>query len=126
MRRLVVLLLSGLLVTACGGTVSSSSAAPSAVPSGSPAGGEIVGPVILDAQHTSTTVTVGRMVVFNVDAPETWEIGADPEGVVKVQKGYNDGSAIFNPGAEALQPGTATVTLTNPAGDRLVFSIAVE
>ena len=121
MRRLAVLLLAGIFLAACGGTPS-----PSPAPSVSPAGGQIVGPVILDAQTTSATVTVGRMVVFNVDNPETWEISADPEGVVKVQKGYNDGSATFNPGAEALKPGKATVTLTNPAGDKLVYTITVE
>ena len=126
MCRLAVLLLAGLLLAACGGTTSPSSAPPSAAASGSPAGGEVISPVILDAQHTSATVTVGRMVVFNVDNPETWEISADPEGVVKVQKGYNDGSATFNPGAEALKPGTATVTLKNPAGDKLVFTITVQ
>ncbi len=121
MRRLAVLLFAGLFLAACGGTSS-----PSPAPSGSPTGGEVIGPVILDAQNTSATVTVGRFVVFNVDDPETWEISADPEGVVKVQKGYNDGSATFNPGAEALKPGKATVTLTNPAGDKLVFTITVE
>ena len=121
MRRLTVLLAVSLLLAACGGTSS-----PSPVPPSSPPGGEIVGPVILDAENTSATVAVGRMVVFNVDDPETWEISAEPEGVVKVQKGYNDGSATFNPGAEALKPGTATVTLTNPAGDKLVFTITVE
>ena len=126
MRRLVVLLLAGLFLAACGGTTSATTAPPSIGPAGSPTGGELVGPVILDAQNTSATVTVGRMVVFNVDNPETWEISADPEGVVKVQKGYNDGSATFNPGAEALKAGKATVTLTNPAGDKLVFMITVE
>jgi hypothetical protein len=120
MRRLAVLLLACLFLVACGGTASSGG------PSGSPAGAELVGPVILDAQTTSATVDVGRMVVFNVDDPETWAISADPEGVVKVQEGYDDGSATFNPGAEALAPGIATVTLTNPAGDRLEFTITVE
>ena len=121
MHRLAVLLVAGLILAACGGTSS-----PSPALSGSPTGGELVGPVILDAQNTAATVTVGRMVVFDVDDPETWEISAEPEGVVKVQKGYNDGSAIFNPGAEALMPGKATVTLANPAGDELVFTITVE
>ena len=119
MRRLAFLLLAGLFLAACSGTSSPS-------PAPSPTGAEMVGPVILDAQNTSATVTVGRFVVFNVDDPETWEISAEPEGVVKVQKGYNDGSATFNPGAEALKPGKATVTLTNPAGDKLVFTITVE
>jgi hypothetical protein len=126
MRRLAVLLLAGLFLAGCGGTTSPTPVPPSAAPSGSPAGGELVGPVILDPQNTSATVTVGRMVVFNVDDPETWEVSADPEGVVEVQEGRNDGSATFNPGAEALKPGKATVTLTNPAGDKLVFTITVE
>jgi hypothetical protein len=120
MRRLGALLLAGLFLAACGGTSAT------AVPSGSPPGAELVGPVILDAQNTSATVTVGRMVVFDVDDPTTWQITADPEGVVEVQEGRDDGSAIFNPGAEALKPGEATVPLTNPAGDELVFTITVE
>jgi hypothetical protein len=121
MRRFAVVLVAGLLVAACSGTPS-----PSPAPPSSPGGGEVIGPVILDADNTSATVSVGRMVVFNVDDPTTWEIAAEPEGVVKVQKGYDDGSAVFNPGAEALKPGVATVTLTNPAGDTLVFTITVE
>jgi hypothetical protein len=46
--------------------------------------------------------------------------------VVEVQKGLDDGSAVFNPGAEAVAPGTATVTLVNPTGETLEFSITVE
>ncbi len=122
MRRLAVLLVAGLLVAACG----SGSPSASPIPSSSAAGGQVVGPVILDTQTTAATVTVGRMVVFRVDNPETWEITADPAGVVKVQKGYVDGSASFNPGAEAIASGTATVTLTSPAADALVFTITVE
>jgi hypothetical protein len=121
MRRLALVLLACLSLAACGGTTP-----PTPAPSGSPTGAGLVGPVILDAQTTSATVAVGRMVVFNVDDPETWAISAVPDGVVKVQAGYNDGSATFNPGAEALAPGVATVTLTNPAGDKLEFTITVE
>jgi hypothetical protein len=126
MRRLAGLLMAGFILTGCGTTSSPSAAAPSPlVPDSSP-GAEIVGPVILDAQHTTATVTVGRMVVFKVDNPETWEISAEPDGIVMVQKGANDGSATFNPGAEALKPGEATITLINPAGDKLVFTVTVE
>jgi hypothetical protein len=125
MHRLAVLLMTGLLLAGCGATSSPSAAGPSPVQTDS-SRAEIVGPVILDAQHTSATVPVGRMVVFKVDNPETWDISAKPEGVVKVQKGANDGSATFNPGAEALTPGEATVTLTDSAGDTLVFTVTVE
>ena len=126
MRRLAVLVFAGLLFAACGGTPSPSATPVSAASSGAPAGAGVIGPVILDAQTTSATVAVSRLVVFNVDDPTTWEISANPEGVVKVQKGYTDGSATFNPGAEALKPGKATVTLANPAGEKLVFTITVE
>ena len=119
MRRFAIILFAGLLLAACSGTSTPS-------PAPSPSGAGMVGPVILDAQNTSATVTVGRWVVFNVDDPTTWEISAAPEGVVSVQKGYDDGSAVFNPGAQALKPGVATVTLTNPAADKLVFTITVE
>lgn len=128
MRRLVLLLVAGLLVAACSSGSPTNAPAPSAspIPSAPASGAELVGPVILDPQTTSATVTVGRMVVFKVDNPETWAISADPAGVVKVQKGANDGSATFNPGAQAVAPGKATVTLANPAGDKLVFTITVK
>jgi hypothetical protein len=126
MHRPAVALLACLLLAACGGTASPSPAPSSAVPSGSPGDAGLVGPVILEGETTSATVDVGRMVVFKVDDPETWTISAEPEGVVKVQAGYNDGSATFNPGAEALAPGVATVTLVNPAGEKLEYTITVE
>jgi hypothetical protein len=126
MRRLAGLLMAGVILAGCSATSSPSAAAPSPVVPDSSPGAEIVGPVILDAEHTAGTVTVGRMVVLNVDNPETWEISAEPVGIVLVQKGANDGSATFNPGAEALKPGQATITLVNPAGDKLVFTVTVE
>lgn len=119
MRRLAFLLAAGLLLAGCGG-------GPSASPSPSASGPQVVGPVILDRSTTSATVPVGRFVVFSLEQPATWEIAATPDGIVKVQKGSDDGSATFNPGAEALTPGTATVTLTSPAGETIVYTITVE
>lgn len=73
----------------------------------------MIGPEIVEPGQTEVTVTVGRMVVFNVADPMQEMISTDNEAVVAVTPGKNDGSAVFNPGAEALAPGTAIVTLTN-------------
>ena len=73
----------------------------------------MIGPVIVEPGQVEATVSVGRMVVFNVADPTRQMIATDDPSVLSVVPGRDDGSAVFNPGAEALAPGTATVTLTD-------------
>jgi hypothetical protein len=96
------------LLTACS---SGGSSDPS--PTAEQTGAQVIGPEIVEPGQTEVTVTVGRIVVFNVADPMQEMISTDNEAVVAVTPGKNDGSAVFNPGAEALAPGTAIVTLTN-------------
>ncbi len=89
-------------------------------------GAQMIGPVTVEPGQTEVSVSVGRMVVFNVADPTKEMIATDNPEVVSVIPGRDDGSAVFNPGAEALAPGTAQVTLTNmDTGATQVVSITV-
>lgn len=86
----------------------------------------MIGPVMVEPEQTDVSVTVGRMVVFNVADPTAEMIATDKPEILSVIPGRDDGSAVFNPGAEALAPGTATVTLTNmDTGATQVVSVTV-
>ena len=86
----------------------------------------MIGPVMVEPGDSQASVTVGRMVVFNVADPMAEMIATDNPEVLSVTPGRDDGSAVFNPGAEALKPGTATVTLTNmDTGATQVVSVTV-
>jgi hypothetical protein len=73
-------------------------------------------PIIVNPGDTSTTVPVGRYVVFNVTDPAHTKITTDAPDLLELSQGHDDGSAVFNPGARALATGTATVTITAADG----------
>lgn len=78
----------------------------------------MVGPIVVAPDQTEVEATVGRMIDFTVgDDPQHWTIETDNPEVLKVTDGKKEGDAYFNPGAEALAVGTATVTLTDTEGD---------
>jgi hypothetical protein len=86
----------------------------------------MIGPVMVEPGQTNVSVAVGRMLVFNVADPTAEMIATDDPSVLSVTPGRDDGSAIFNPGAQALAVGTATVTLTNmETGATQVVSVTV-
>lgn len=87
----------------------------------------MIGPIIVEPSQTDVEATVGRAIVFNVgDDPGQWDISSDDEAVVSVVAGGDRDGATFNPGAQALRVGEATVTLSNPKGmDALQFTITV-
>lgn len=122
---LACLLLVASALAACAPASSPAAPSPPAEGSGAPAP-QIVGPVILDPGATSATVPVGRFVVFSVPEPASWTLAAEPADLVALTPGTQSDTLVTNPGAEALAPGTATVTLTNAAGERLVFTITIE
>lgn len=78
----------------------------------------MIGPIVVEPDQTEVEATVGRMIDFTVgDDPQHWTIETDNPEVLKVTDGKKEGDAYFNPGAEALAVGTATVTLTDTEGD---------
>ena len=77
---------------------------------------QMLPPVIVTADQMEAAAVVGDMIDIVVDDPVNTVIAVDNADVLEVTQGYDDGSAIFNPGAKALAAGTATITVTNPDG----------
>ena len=77
---------------------------------------QMLPPVIVTADQTDASATVGAFIDIVVDDPANTTIAVDNAEVLEVIQGKDDGSATFNPGAEALAPGTATITVTSPDG----------
>lgn len=88
----------------------------------------MIGPIVVEPDQTEVEATVGRMIDFNVgDNPENWSIETDNPEVLSVTPGKKEGDAYFNPGAEALAVGTATVTLTDTKSnlDAMEYTVTV-
>jgi hypothetical protein len=77
---------------------------------------QLLPPVIITADQMDANAVVGDMIDIVVDDPVNTVIAVDNADVLEITQGYDDGSAIFNPGAKALAAGTATITVTNPDG----------
>jgi hypothetical protein len=77
---------------------------------------QMLPPVIITADQMDAAAVVGDMIDIVVDDPVNTVIAVDNAEVLEITQGYDDGSAIFNPGAKALAAGTATITVTNPDG----------
>ena len=77
---------------------------------------QMLPPVIVTADQTDASATVGAFIDIVVDDPANTTIAVDNAEVLEDIQGKDDGSATFNPGAEALSPGTATITVTSPDG----------
>ena len=60
-----------------------------------------------------------------VDDPVATSIATADTGIVEISQGYDDGSAVFNPGARALAAGTATITITLPDGSSYDLVVTV-
>jgi hypothetical protein len=127
MRTATVVVCAAAVLTLAGCSSSDTTGSPTpAVTSASPEA-SLIGPIIVEPSQTQVAATVGRAIVFDVgDDPGAWDIATDNEAVVSVQKGGERDGATFNPGAEALSEGEATVTLTDAEGmDALEFTITV-
>lgn len=112
-------------LTACSSGDSGGSASPSASATTSEGAG-MIGPVIVEPGQAEATVSVGRMIVFNVANPVETTITSSDPAVLAVTPGSDDGSAVFNPGGEALAAGTAEVTLVDSVtGEERVVTVTV-
>jgi len=82
---------------------------------------QMLPPVIVGPEQTQATVSVGKFIVFNVDAPANTKVSTDNPEFLELTQGHDDGSALFNPGGKGIAVGTATVTITGPDGETTRF-----
>jgi hypothetical protein len=79
-------------------------------------GAQMLPPVIVTPDLTEVSANVGEMLDIIVTDPLTEVVSVDDPSVLSVTQGSDDGSAVFNPGAQALAAGTAVLTITDAAG----------
>ncbi len=99
------------------GSSDSSAAASTAASSAaaSPAGSAgMLPPVIITEGQTTATAKVGDFLDIVVKDVAGTTVDTDKPELLEVTQAHEDGSAVFNPGAKALAPGTAILTVTNP------------
>jgi hypothetical protein len=139
--RMRPLLVTGLAITfafgaaACSSDDDASSSTTTASPTTTAAEvGNVLPPVILTAEETSATVSVGTVVTFDLGDPGEGRFvaeSADPK-VFKVEgEGKQEGTYTTNAGGVAVAEGTTEVTVqffgsTNGVGSPTTFTITVE
>lgn len=82
---------------------------------------QLLPPVIVEPGQTEAAAKVGDFIDIVVDDP----VATTDTGIVEISQGYDDGSAVFNPGARALAVGTATITITGPDGSSYDLVVTV-
>lgn len=106
------------------GDASSPAASSSA---GAAIGGNVLPPVMVEPGQTEATAKVGDTIVFNIPEQDLagTTIDTDQPDLLEVSQAKQEGDAIFNPGAKALAPGSATVTITAPDGSTSSVAITI-
>lgn len=121
-------------VMACSSDDTTSSTDTTASSSDSSMVGNVLPPVVLNADDTSTTVNVGTTVTFDLGDPGEGRFVAESSdpSVFKVEgEGKTEGTYTTNAGGVAVASGTAEVTVqffgsTNGVGSPTTFTITVE
>ena len=135
MRPLVLAgLTAGLALTTVACSSDDSSSSDTTASTGSSVIGNVLPPVILTAEETSTTVSVGTVVTFNLGDPNGGRFVAessDPSVFRVENEGKDEGTYTTNAGGVAVAAGTAEVTVqflgsTNGVGAPTTFTITVE
>jgi len=96
--------------------------------------GNVLPPVVLNADDTSTTVDVGTTVTFNLGDPDGGRFVAessDPSVFEITGEGKDEGTFTTNAGGVAVAAGTAEVTVQfegseNGLGSPTTFTITVK
>lgn len=88
-------------------------------------GSQMLPPVIVEPGQTEASAKVGDFIDIVVEEIVGTTISTDNPEILKISQAYDDGSAIFNPGAEALAPGTAIITVTTPDNESYDITVTV-
>ena len=123
-----VVVVAALVVSAAGGCASGSSGREQGSPTQSVASSgsnQLPAPVIVAPDQTTAEATVGETIVFDQPDPANTTISTDKPDVLELTQGSDDGSALFNPGATALAPGVAVVTIEAADGSTTQVTVTV-
>ena len=135
LRPLVIAgLAAGLALTTVACSSDDGSSSDTTASTGSSVIGNVLPPVILSAEETSATVSVGTVVTFNLGDPNGGRFVAqssDPSVFRVENEGKDEGTYTTNAGGVAVAAGTAEVTVsfvgsTNGVGTPTNFTITVE
>ena len=88
-------------------------------------GSQMLPPVIVEPGQTEASAKVGDFIDIVVEEIVGTTIATDNPEILKISQAYDDGSAVFNPGAEALAPGTAIITVTTPDNESYDITVTV-
>ena len=116
--------LTAVTLAACSSNSSSSSTS-SAAASSSAVGGNVLPPIMVEPGQATAMAKVGEFIVFNQPEPAKTKVSTDNSAVIELSQGKDDGSATFNPGAKALSPGTAVVTIVAADGSTSTVTVTV-
>jgi len=116
-------LLGVTVLAGCSSSSDESSSGDSTSETSEGGGTQLLPPVIVEPGQTEASARVGDFIDIVVEEIEGTTVATDNPEILKLSQAYDDGSAIFNPGAEALAPGNATITVT--LGDGTSYDIAV-
>jgi PBP1b-binding outer membrane lipoprotein LpoB len=107
------------------GSSESSSAASAAASAAGSGAAQLPAPVIVTPGQTTASMKVGEFLDIVVDKPAGTTIDVDKPDILEITQAHEDGGAVFNPGAKALAPGTAVITVTNPNSSTYDITVTV-
>jgi hypothetical protein len=81
--------------------------------------------VMVGPGQTTARAEVGEIIVFSQPDPAKATISTGALDVLRLTQGRDDGSALFNPSAEALKPGVVVVAITAADGSTSQVTITV-
>ena len=85
----------------------------------------MLAPIVIVPEQTEAEANVGDALDIMVDDPVNATVESDNPAVVEVFPGKEEDGVLFNPGGNALAPGTANVTVVNADGTSYVIAVTV-
>lgn len=103
------------VLAGCSSSSSSDASAPASAAASAEANStQMLPPVIVEPGQTEATAKVGDFIDIVVENLAGTTIATSTPDLVEITQGGEKDGAEFNPGAKALAPGEAIITVTNP------------
>lgn len=84
-------------------------------------------PVVIDPAIPTATAAAGQTLIFNVppEMQSTVVVSSDKPEVADVYSGSSDSTFSIDAGGDAIAPGTAVITITQPDGTTSMVTLTV-